>query len=74
MRCERQDAEAIELLRRLTDEQSNLPVACVISESDRPSVLSAEATLRRKDQERFACRLGRIPAHACVLRQPEDVA
>ena len=71
---ERQPAEPVELLGRLAHEQADLPVARVVAERDRRAVVGPHAAQGREDEELVAPDLGRLPAHAGVLGQPEDVA
>ena len=67
-------AQRAQLLRRGLHEQADLPVAGVIAERDRRAVRRADAALRAEDEELRAAELARVPAHAGVLRQPEEVA
>ena len=55
-------------------EQADFPVAGVIAERERRAVRLAHAALRAEDQRLGPLQLGRLPAHADVLRPPEDVA
>jgi hypothetical protein len=55
-------------------QQADFPMAGVVAERDRPAVLAAQASLRAEDQERGARCLARVPAHAGVLREAEEVA
>src|SRR5678815_5974778 len=55
-------------------EQADFPVARVIPERDRLTLLRAQATHRADDHVlRTAERIG-APAHARILRQAEDIA
>ena len=71
---ERRDAEGLERLGRLANEQADFPVPGVIAQRDRRAVLGAEAALRAEDQVRVARHLRRRPAHPGVLAQAEEVA
>ena len=67
-------AKPLDLPRRRLDEQSEFPVTGVIAERDGFAIGRAHAALRAEDEERLAPRLRRVPAHAGVLRQPEEIA
>ena len=67
-------AQPAELLGRGLHQQADLPVAGVVAERDGAAVGRADAALRAEDQELAAAQLGRVPAHAGVLRQAEDGA
>ena len=71
---ERQPAEAVELRRRLANQQPDLPVAGVIAERDGGAVVGANAAERREEEELVAADLRRLPAHTGVLREAEHVA
>ena len=60
--------------RGLLHEQADLPVARVVPERDRPPVRRADAALRAEDQELRAAQAPRLPAHAGVLREAEEIA
>ena len=49
-------------------------MAGVIAKCDGLPVRRADAALRAEDEKGFADRLARIPTHACVLTETEDVA
>src|SRR5207253_4945483 len=51
-----------------------VPVSRVIAERDRVSVGRPDPALRAREQESGPAELPRIPAHAGVLGEPEDVA
>ena len=71
---ERHRVVAAELLGRGLHQHADLPMADVIAERDRRAVGRADAAHGAQDQELRAAQLGRVPAHAGVLRQAEQVA
>ena len=67
-------AEPAQLLRRRLDKEPDLPVAGVVAEGHRPAIRGTHTPLRGEDEK---LRIGRSrsgPAHADVLRQPEEIA
>ena len=64
----------MQLLGGRLHEQADFPVAGVIPERDGPAVGGADAALGAEHQELRPAQLARVPAHAGVLGQPEDVA
>ena len=71
---EGQALEPRQLLGRGLHQEADFPVAGVIAEGDRAAVGAPHAALGAQQKELRAQQLPRIPAHARVLRQPEDVA
>ena len=71
---ERQAAERGQLLGGRLHEQPDLPVSRVVPERDRLAVGGADAALGGEHEELWSAKLARIPAHARVLGEPEDVA
>ena len=61
-------------LRRLADEQADLPVAGVIPERDGTAVGFAQPALGAEDEILRPAGLGRVPAHPRVLGQAEEMA
>ena len=49
-------------------------MARMIAERDRPAIRCAHAALSAEDEKWLAPNFARIPTHACVLRQTEQVA
>ena len=70
----RNGAQLLQFARRGLDQEVDLPVAGMVTESDRRAVGRADAAVRREDQNFFAAQLRRIPTHARVLRQTEQIA
>jgi len=70
---EGQALEAHQLLGRGLHEEPDLPVPGVVAEGDGPAVGGAHAPLCREHEVPRAAQLARVPSHARVLRQPEDV-
>ncbi len=54
--------------------QSDLPVSGVISQGDRRAVVGAEAAQCAQQNVLPAAHIGRVPAHAGVLRHAESIA
>ena len=67
-------ASPFEFVRRGLHEEADFPVPGVVAERDRRAVGRANAAVRRQDEELIAADGGRLPAHAGVLRPPEDIA
>ena len=63
-----------ELFRRRLHEQADFPVARVITQRDRLSIRRTHAALGAEDEILFPADLLRVPAHADVLGQAEEVA
>ncbi len=60
-------------MRRLFHEDADFPVARVISQRNRLPVRSPQPALRTQDEKWIASDLGRRPAHAGILNQPEQI-
>ncbi len=58
----------------LGHEQADLPVSGMEAESDGRAVFSAQAAMRAQDQELGIEQAIRVPAHAGVLSQAEEIA
>ena len=71
---ERNGAEPAQLFGGPPREQPDLPVAGVVAEGERCAVRLADAALRAQNERLLATEPGRIPAHADVLAQREEVA
>src|SRR5207302_9858913 len=71
---ERNSTEPAQLDGGGFDQQSDFPVASVETKRDRLSIRRAQTALRADDQKFFAPKLGRIPAHAGILGEAENVA
>ena len=56
------------------DQQADLPVAGVIAQRQGSAVVGAQAALGAENEILRPGDLGRVPAHAGVLRHPEEVA
>ena len=67
-------AQLLQLRRRGLEEKADLPVAGVIAQRDRGAVGGADAALGGEHEVLRAPQLARIPAHARVLGEAEDVA
>ena len=61
-------------LRRRADLQADFPMARVITQRDRLAVVAANSTQRAEQQELRPGHPLRVPAHARVLSQAEQVA
>ena len=70
----RSGAQRFQLARRLGHQQADFPVAGVKAERDGLAVLRAQAAVRAQDQELRIEESIRLPAHAGVLRQAEEIA
>ena len=68
------DLQPAKFLRRGLNEQSDFPMTGMITEGNRFAVWGAQSALRAENQELFPPRLGRVPAHAGVLRHPKQIA
>src|SRR5262249_29061725 len=71
---EGQGAQGAQFLGGRLHEQADLPVAGVIAQRDGRAVRGADAALGAEDEELLAAQFGRVPAHAGVLCQAEEVA
>ena len=71
---ERQARRLADRLGGRAHQQADLPVAGVVAERDRLAVVAAQAALRAEDQVGRARGLARVPAHAGVLGEAEEVA
>ena len=67
-------AECSQPLGGRLHQQADLPVAGVVAEGQRRAIRQPHASLRREDQHLAIGGAGRRPAHACVLREPEEIA
>ena len=56
------------------DQQTDFPMAGVITQRDRLSVRRAQSALRAQNEKLFSPHFSRLPAHADVLRQAEQIA
>jgi|GEM_PF-5252745 len=65
---------AAELARGLGDEQADLPMAGVEAESDGGSVSGTQAAMRAEDEEFGVKEPLRLPAHAGILREAEEMS
>ena len=63
-----------ERLGALAHLKTDLPVAGVVAERDRLSILAAHPAERREHQHLAPVHLARLPAHPRVLRKPEQIA
>ena len=66
--------ERFQLARGLGDEQTHLPVAGVKSQRDGFAVFRAQTAVRAQDQKLRIEQPRRIPSHAGILRQAEEIA
>src|SRR5262249_41356529 len=71
---ERNGFEVSQFARRGLNEQSDFPMAGVITEGNWFSIGRATAALGTEDEELFAAQFTRIPAHAGVLGPAENIA
>src|SRR5688572_13675084 len=71
---ERNRFESAQFLSRGLNEQTDLPMAGVITERDRLAVWSAHAALSAEDEKLFAAEFARVPSHTGVLSQTENIA
>ena len=71
---ERDGVQRLQLARGFGHQQADFPMAGVIAERDGRAVCSAQAAVRAEDQELRVEQPRRVPAHAGVLRQAEEVA
>lgn len=62
-----------ERARGFLHEQADFPVTGVVAEGDGRAVGGADAALGAENEKFFAEQFARVPAHAGVLRQAEDV-
>src|SRR6185437_15339292 len=56
------------------NKQTHLPMPRVQTKRDGRAVLCAQASMRAQDEELWIEQPPRVPAHACVLRQAEQIA
>ncbi len=67
-------AVGLELFGGGVHEQADFPVAGVVAESDGRAVGGADSAMGAEDEELLTAERGRVPAHAGVLAQAEEVA
>jgi hypothetical protein len=72
--CERQTRRLANRLGGGAHQQADFPVSGVVAECDGLAVVAAEAPLGAQDQVGRARGLARVPAHARVLGEAEEIA
>jgi len=66
--------QQLQFARCLGHQQAHLPVAAVKAQSDGLAIFGAQAAMRAQDQKLGIKQPRRLPTHAGILRQAEEVA